>query len=137
LREGNLHWDYLGYGARPAISMPGDSRISKKHHESEVHVSLVVAMEQSRAGIVRCEIHVGSRVCRNHQHILFEPGNPRSIQTSDLERMPMQMERVIVRASIDHPQPIPPPLLEHDCVRMGIGLPVDRPGIEGALPVKL
>ena len=105
LREGNLHWNYLAYGARAAFSMPGNSRISKKRHESEVHVSLVVAMEQSRAGIVRCEVHVGSRVCRNHQHILLEPGDRRSIQASDLERMPVQMKRMIVRAAIDHPQP--------------------------------
>jgi len=56
-------------------SLPRDrlagSGISKKHHESKVHVTLVVAMEESRTGIACGEIHFCGRVCRNHQHVLI------------------------------------------------------------------
>src|ERR1700678_338486 len=67
------------------------SRISKKHHESEVHMTLVVAVEESRAGIVRCEIHLCGCVCRNDHHVLIQRGERLAIQIGDLEGMSVQM----------------------------------------------
>jgi len=87
-----------------------ESDISKKRHESEVHVSLVVAMKESRTWIHCCEIHLRGRVCRNQQHVFDKSRNRSSIQLSDLKTMPMQMKRVIVRAVIDQLQPVPLPL---------------------------
>jgi hypothetical protein len=47
------------------------SRISKEHHETEIHVRLVMAMEKSRTGIVRREVHFRDRVSGNNQHIFI------------------------------------------------------------------
>ncbi len=77
------------------------SGVAEEHHESEVHVTLVVAMEESRAGIVRDEVDVGGGVCGDHEHVFIQPGKLCSVQTGDLESMPMKMKRVIVRAAIE------------------------------------
>ena len=110
--------------------------VLKKQHKSEVHVSLVVAMKESRTWIIRCEIYLGGCVRRNHQHVLAQSRNRSSVQLSDLKTMPMQMKRVIVRAAVDHLQTVSFSLAEHDRVGIREGLSVDHPGIERALPVK-
>jgi len=111
--------------------------VLKKQHKSEVHVSLVVAMKESRTWIIRCEIYLGGCVRRNHQHVLAQSRNRSSVQPNDLKTMAMQMKRVIVRAVIDQLQAISLSLSEHDRVRVGVGLSINRPRIEGALSVKL
>lgn len=111
-------------------------RVLEEHHESEVHVSLIVAMKEGRSGILRCEIDLTSGVCRNHHDIFVQTGKRGPRETRDFERMPVQMDGVIVRAAVDHLKPVPPSLLEGDCVRVGIGFSIDGPRIERALPMK-
>jgi hypothetical protein len=47
------------------------SGISKEHHETEIHVRLVMAMEKSCAGVVRGEVHFRDCVSGNNQHIFI------------------------------------------------------------------
>jgi len=47
---------------RLSIRRCGGSGVSKKRHKSEVHVTLIVAMKEGGAGIVRSEVHFGGCV---------------------------------------------------------------------------
>jgi hypothetical protein len=56
--------------ARLAAFVVNDSGVPKQDHESEVHMSLIVAVEQSCARIIRHEIYLRCRPRWHNQNIL-------------------------------------------------------------------
>ena len=57
-------------GAEPNSST-SSSHIPKQRHESEVHVQLLVAVEESQPGIIRHKIHFHLLISPNHHHIFL------------------------------------------------------------------
>src|ERR1035438_3652339 len=60
--------------------------IFKQRHEAEIHVDLLMAVEQREAGIVRHKIDIHLLVTAQHHHIFDDtrgrlPGHPRQLET--------------------------------------------------------
>ena len=53
-------------------------RVVEECHETEVHVQLLVAVEESEAGIVRNKVNLQLLVSAQHDHVLYDAGGLRS-----------------------------------------------------------
>jgi hypothetical protein len=87
------------------------SDVPKQGHESEVHMGLIVAVEQRCARIVRNEIGFGRTITWHNHNIFFQTCKQLGIDARDFEGVPVQVKRVIVSTPIDHLQPVFLPLL--------------------------
>ena len=67
-----------------------------QRHESKIHVQLHVAMKQAGAGVVCHELNLHLLPRRNGNHILQNAGGGLAGYVDQLERVAMQMNRVVV-----------------------------------------
>src|SRR5208283_5077941 len=79
---------------------PSPLNVIEQCHKAEVHVQLLVAVEQGEARIVRNEVDLDFLVAADHRHIFDhsrsrQTGNPRQ-----LKAVPMQMDRMNIVAGI-------------------------------------
>jgi hypothetical protein len=82
------------------------SRVVEQRHETEVHVQLLMAMEESKAGIVSYEIDFMLLIATQHHDILHNSRRFCAREIRELEAMAMKMDRMNVVASIAHPNAI-------------------------------
>jgi hypothetical protein len=80
--------------------------IIEQRHESEVHVQLLMTVEQGSAGIVGDKVDLHFLISAKHDDILDNPGRRLSGDAREFEAMTMQMHGVNVVAGIAHAQPI-------------------------------
>jgi phosphoribosylanthranilate isomerase len=86
--------------------------VVEKRHETEVHVQLLVAVEESEAGIVGNEIDLALLIAAQHDHVLHDAGGLRSREISKLKAVTMKMDGMNVVAGIAHPKTVAPALLQ-------------------------
>src|SRR5579885_2012223 len=111
------------------------SNVVEKSHESEIHVQLLMAMEERKAGIIRYEIHRNFLISSHHYHVLHHARSRRSHDIRQLECMAVQVNRVEIVTGIPHMDTIAAALLQvkscwllHGRIRVGDS--IDRPAIE-------
>ena len=75
--------------------------IVKQCHEAEVHVELLVTMEQSKAGIVSDEIDFYFLVAPDHDDILQNSSGRPPRKAREFKTVPVQMNRMDVVAPIE------------------------------------
>ena len=90
----------------------GRLRVVEERHETEVHVQLLVAMEESEAGVVGNEIDFRLLVAAQHDHVLNDAGSFRSRKISKLKAMTMEMDGMNVVTGVAHPNAIALALLK-------------------------
>jgi hypothetical protein len=69
-------------------------------HEAEIHVQLLVAMEQGQAGIIRDEVHLDLLIAAQHHHVLHDTGRRLAGDPHQLETVAVQMNGMDVVAGI-------------------------------------
>jgi hypothetical protein len=109
--------------------------IREQGHKAEVHVQLLVAVEQGEAGIVGNEVDLGFLVSAHHHNVFHHAGGWLSGDPREFEAVPMQMNRVDVITRIAHANAVALPLMQMEGRRRhhllyGVRHSVDGPLIE-------
>ena len=123
-------------GRRDDNGNASGSGVVEEEHEAEVHVGLIVAVEESWAGIVGGEVDVGGGIGRDDENVFAQTGERSAGDAGGFESVTMKMQGMIVGTVIEHTQAIAPALLQRRRDGIGIRFSVDEPGIEGALAVE-
>src|SRR6202789_4659469 len=90
-----------------AASFTVDLRIVEHHHESSVHVILLMTVKECLAGIVGHKLYLDGSTGVHQHHLLAHTGDLRAVlDPADLKRVPMQMHGMVVHAFILHNQAI-------------------------------
>src|ERR1700679_1127911 len=90
-----------------AASFTVELRIVEHHHESSVHVILLVTVKECLARIVGHKLYLDGSTCMPPPHILAPPGDLRGVlDPADLKRVPMQMHGMVVHAFVLHDQTV-------------------------------
>src|ERR1019366_6205996 len=100
----------LAPGTRLAASssahpIPG-LRIAKHHHETSIHVVLLVAMEQRIARMIGCELYGGCAARGNQEDVLHQSSHTRTAHICNLDGVATQVDGGVVRAQVLHHQAI-------------------------------
>src|SRR6266478_1216382 len=82
------------------------SDVVEKTHEPVIHVQLLVTVEQRQPGIVRCEVYFDFLIAADHHNVLQHARCRLTCKPSQLEAVPVKMNRMDVVASIAHVQTI-------------------------------
>ena len=90
----------------------GRLRVVEERHETEIHVQLLVAVEESKAGIVGNEVNLQLLVAAKHDHVLHDAGSFHSREISKLKAMAMKMYGMNVVTGVAHPKAIAFTLLQ-------------------------
>ncbi len=78
------------------------SDVVEQRHEAEVHVQLLVTMEQREAGIVGDEVDFDFLVASDHDNVLHHAGTGFRCKLGEFETMPVKMDRMYVVAGVAH-----------------------------------
>src|ERR1700733_12707937 len=90
-----------------AASLIVELRIIKDHHESPVHVILLVTVKECLARIVGHKLYLDSSTGVHQHHILAHTGDLSAIfKPPNLKCVPVQMNRVVIHALVFHGQAI-------------------------------
>jgi hypothetical protein len=119
----------IGHGART-------SGIAEKHHKAKIHVALLVAMEECSARVRSGEVDLSCAIGRYNDNVFSQAGHGFSVEACHLEGVPVEMDGVIIGALVPHDQAVAPALLQHHSVGLRIGLSVDSPVVEVAVPAE-
>src|ERR1700677_92581 len=95
--------------ARTALtaSLIAELRIVEHHHESSVHVILLVTVKECLARIVGHKLYLDSSAGVHQHHILAHTGDLRAVlDPANLKRVPMQMDGMVVHAYVLHDQAV-------------------------------
>ena len=116
---------------RRKILGPGGVQLSitKEHHEAEIHVVLLMAVEQRKAWVVGGELNDGFSAGINEDRIFVDAadGHGRAGELGDGEEMTVQMDGMIVSAVVLEAQTVSLPALQDGLRDVGEGLSVDGP----------
>src|SRR5277367_2378738 len=74
--------------------------VVEQRHQTEIHMQLLVAMEQRQPRVVRNEIYFRFLVSSEHQHIFHDSGGGFSGQARKFKTVPVQMDWVNVIACV-------------------------------------
>jgi len=74
--------------------------IIEKRHEAEIHVELLMAVEEGEAGIVGDECNFGLLVAVEHKNIFEDTGGGFAGDADEFEAVAMQMDGMNVVAGI-------------------------------------
>ena len=107
----------MHYGAGGGA--PRALRVPEERHESEVHVQLLVAVKERQARIVGEEVELELLEPPKHHDILHDAGGRFARDTSQLEAVTVQVQRVGVVALIVEDQAVAFSCLDHE--RIGPG----------------
>jgi hypothetical protein len=78
------------------------SDVVEQRHEAEVHVELLVTMEQREAGIVGDKVDFDFLVASHHDHILHHAGTRFPGKLGEFETVPVKMDGMYIVAGIAH-----------------------------------
>src|ERR1700721_4706833 len=86
-----------------AASFTVELRIVEHHHESSIHVILLVTVKECLARIVGHKLYLDGSTGVHQHHILKHTGDLRAVlDPADLKRVPMQMHGMVVHAFVFH-----------------------------------
>ena len=113
--------------------MPANLRVLEKRHEPEIHVKLLVTVEQRQSRIVGNEIEFDFLEAVQHYNILHHARRRLAANAHEFEAVPVQVQRMNVVGGIAKLEPVAAPLV-HSVDRFhGFhreGLAVKQPLIE-------
>lgn len=95
-----------------------------------------MAVKESGAGIVGGEVDVRGGIGWDDEHVFAQAGERSAGDAGGFESVAVKVHGVIVGAVIEHAQAIALALAERRRDSVGVGFPIDKPGIEGALAVE-
>jgi hypothetical protein len=84
----------------------GRLRVVEERHETEVHVQLLMAVEESKAGIVGNKVNLQLLVASEHDHVLHDAGGFRCREIGQFKAVPMEMDGMNVVTGVAHPKAI-------------------------------
>src|SRR5712672_3220201 len=88
---------------KPVSTFPDHALgVVEKRHEAEVHMQLLVAMEQSQAGIVGHKVDFNFLISPQHDDVLQYAGGGLSSYPGQFKAMPMQMDRMYIVTGVAH-----------------------------------
>src|SRR3974390_1267519 len=82
------------------------SRIAEERHEPEIHVQLLVAMEERLARIVGDEIEFNFLKAAQHHHVLDDASGWLAAEPDQFETVPVQVQRMNVITGIAEFEPV-------------------------------
>ena len=80
--------------------------IVEEGHETEVHVQLLVAVEESKPGIVGNEVNLQLLIAAQHHHVLYYTGGFPPREIGKLKAVAMKMDWMDVVTRVAHPNAI-------------------------------
>ena len=86
--------------------------VIEQRHEPEVHVQLLVTVEESKTGMIGNEVNLQLLVAPQHDDILHDARGFRSCEISELKAVAMEMNRMNVVTGVAHPKAIAFTLLQ-------------------------
>src|SRR5579862_2801957 len=86
--------------------------VVEEGHEAEIHVELLVAMEEREAGIIGDEINGGFLVAIEHEDVFANTSRRLASDGGDFECVAMQVNRVDIVTRIAHADAIALPFLQ-------------------------
>src|SRR5271165_6771662 len=86
--------------------MRSASNILNQLHEAEVHVQLLVAVEERRTPVVGDEIELDLLKPAEHHDVLNDPGGRLAADAHQLEAVAVQMQRMHIVARIAKFEPV-------------------------------
>lgn len=109
--------------------------VIEQRHEAEVHVQLLVAVEEGCARIVGDEVDFDFLVAADHDDVFHQAGGGQSGVARDFKSVPVQVDGVDVVAGVAQAQAIALAFFQvMGCGRhhpaYGVRLPIDCPEIE-------
>ncbi len=109
--------------------------IVEEGHETEVHVDLLVAVEEGEAGVVGDEIDLGFLIAADHDDIFDDAGGGLAGDLCEFEAVAVKVDGVDVVAGVAHADAVALALMEMKGWRghhlmCGIGYAIDGPLIE-------
>jgi len=112
--------------------------IAKHHHETTVHVILLMTMEESVAGIVGDKFNFRRGPGGNKDHILHETAHLWAVvNLANFESVPVQMHWMVIHAEVLHDEPIASTCFQDRLIGLRIGFAVDSPQLFIAVTLKL
>ena len=78
------------------------SDVVEQRHEAEVHVQLLVTMEQREAGIVGDKVDLDFLVASDHDDVFHYSSADFPGKFGEFETMPVKMDRMYVVAGVAH-----------------------------------
>jgi len=76
--------------------------VIEQRHEPEVHVQLLVTVEESKTGMIGNEVNLHLLIAAQHYHIFHDARGFRSCEISELEAVAMEMNRMNVVTDVAH-----------------------------------
>ena len=89
-----------------------DLNVVEQGHEAEVHVQLLVAVEEGEAGVVGDEVDLDLLVAADHHNVLHDAGGRLAGDRCELEAVAMQVNGVDIVAGVAHAQAVALALLQ-------------------------
>ena len=86
--------------------------VIEQRHEPEVHVQLLVTVEESKTGMIGNEVNLQLLIAAQHDHVLHDARGFRSCEISELKAVAMKMNRMNVVTGVAHPKAIAFALLQ-------------------------
>src|SRR5271157_921402 len=81
--------------------------VFEQGHEAEIHMQLLMTVEQREAGIIRHKVDLHLLVAADHDNILDDTGRWLPSHTCQFETVTMKVDRMDVVAGVAHAQPVP------------------------------
>jgi hypothetical protein len=116
-----------------ATNTGGNLDVFEERHEAEVHVQLLVAVEQRQPRIVGNKLKLEFLKSAEHDHIFHDAGRWLTADAHQFEAVPMQVQWMNVVTGISELQAVTPTLMERVCRLQRIHrerFAVERPLIE-------
>ena len=92
----------LRFRSRPFLFL----HVIEQRHEPEVHVQLLVTVEESKTGMIGDEVNLQLLIAAQHDHILHDARGFCSCEVSELKAVAMEMNRMNVVTGVAHPKAI-------------------------------
>ena len=86
--------------------------VVEQGHETEVHVELLVTVEESQAGVVGDEVDLHLLIAADHDDVFDDAGGGLAGDACELEAVAMKMDGVDVVAGVAHAQAVAMALMQ-------------------------
>ena len=101
--------------------------IAEEHHEAEIHVVLLVAVQKGLAGVVGGELHLDFFAGGDEDGVLDDAVGVDAFEAAEFEAVAMEVHGVVVLALVTKDETVTGAGVEDGGVRIGIGFAVDAP----------
>src|SRR6266849_5755568 len=106
LGRGEVFHNEASRGRLFRASSPISLHIIEERHKAEVHVQLLVAVEEREAGVIRNKIYFGFLVASEHHDIFQYSRRWLSCQAGQLETMAVEVDGMNIVTRVAHPEAI-------------------------------